>query len=355
MRWQFSDPNSPADLNLRGQVEERIDRWWEAFTVQAPRLERLFKREDQWDLPNWMVSNLQAIHPGLMWEYGPAVRCDGHRLVITPESSRHLRPITETILDRAPSLEGWEFYGHRLAEPVEMVRPTVEARVGINPEDYQVEVKIGELNRIDLCYYSPTIISNDDREAKKAAFVASETLLGEEVLDTWIGSFNVAPLQQATGLRSMFGGKQAPKGLIPLSRLKETVKAAVGSLYDQLPAEPHYVWTKDCSWTIYELPTEEAEDYCFQNDLVVGKAANNEMFKAAGGNVFFDSRRFSRLGETFCYVKLDGSEGLDEEGFADKAEIEAASMPRSFPRSSVAMLAAAREFATRMWISPSPM
>ena len=33
-------------------------------------------------------------------------------------------------------------------------------------------------------------------------------------------------------------------------------------------------------------------------------------------------RSFSRCGETFCYIKIDGSEGLDEEKFADKAQIE---------------------------------
>ena len=36
----------------------------------------------------------------------------------------------------------------------------------------------------------------------------------------------------------------------------------------------------------------------------------------------FFSERFTSFGELFCYVKLDGSEGLDEEKFADKAEIE---------------------------------
>jgi hypothetical protein len=36
----------------------------------------------------------------------------------------------------------------------------------------------------------------------------------------------------------------------------------------------------------------------------------------------FHSERFSKCGETFCYVKLDGKDGLDEEKFPDKAAIE---------------------------------
>ncbi|HEY2252163.1 MAG TPA: hypothetical protein VGH74_13915, partial [Planctomycetaceae bacterium] len=36
----------------------------------------------------------------------------------------------------------------------------------------------------------------------------------------------------------------------------------------------------------------------------------------------FDSARFSRCGETFCYLKIDGSEGLDGSVFSDRGEIE---------------------------------
>src|SRR5690606_29317601 len=36
---------------------------------------------------------------------------------------------------------------------------------------------------------------------------------------------------------------------------------------------------------------------------------------------FFDER-FSRLGDKFCYLKLDGSQGVEDERFADKGEIE---------------------------------
>jgi len=57
-----------------------------------------------------------------MWEYGPAVRTKGHRLVITPESRKDFRQLVRTILDRAPDLPGWEFYPYRLAEDLEQAR-----------------------------------------------------------------------------------------------------------------------------------------------------------------------------------------------------------------------------------------
>ena len=36
----------------------------------------------------------------------------------------------------------------------------------------------------------------------------------------------------------------------------------------------------------------------------------------------FDSVRFSRCGERFCYLKIDGTDGLEGSLFPDRAEIE---------------------------------
>ncbi len=50
--------------------------------------------------------------------------------------------------------------------------------------------------------------------------------------------------------------------------------------------------------------------------MFVGKTVSVDMWKAGHAGRGFASTRFSRDGETFCYVKLDGREGLDEGRFA---------------------------------------
>jgi hypothetical protein len=72
---------------------------------------------------------------------------------------------------------------------------------------------------------------------------------------------------------------------------------------------------------MFKLEPDEAEDYPAQDDRVIARSPNAALWQAAHQRSFF-SGRFSRLDETFCYVKIDGSEGLDEAGFADKSEIE---------------------------------
>src|SRR5829696_8907501 len=119
MRWLFSDPNNPEEAAYVRQTMAAIDRWWQAFGAKTDDLAALFKGRKVWDLPLFMEEHLQAIHPQIMWEYGPAVKGDGQRLVVTPEAERWLRPVVKTIFERAPKIAGWEFYPHRLPENVE--------------------------------------------------------------------------------------------------------------------------------------------------------------------------------------------------------------------------------------------
>jgi hypothetical protein len=323
MRWRFIDPKNEPEARERRAVTARIDAWWREFQEKSNDIAALFSQKKQWDLPEWMGRHLQAIHPSLMWEYGPAVCGDGHRLVITPEAEHHSRPLVRAILERAPTLKTWEFYEYRLAEDLETTQPSVEGRTGVDITDFKVRVSRGDRERIDLMYASPAIANREDQSALNAAFVATETLLGEQCLNHWIGAIEITPMPRAKGLKSLLGGgaKELPH-FVGLDSLRETVNALIGSMREQLPPRPHYDWVEGAQWTMWRLKPEQADDYFEQQDLFVAKSANPKQWTAAHTGGLFCSERFSGCGETFCYLKLDGSEGLNEESFGDKAEIE---------------------------------
>src|SRR5215471_16617810 len=111
-------------------MNDAIARWWDAFREQAPRIDACFRNGDEFNIPEWMDEHLGGIHPDLMGEFGPALKTAGHRLVITPENRRELRPLVREILSSAPSLAGWEFYEYRLPEEFERAAATVEGRTG---------------------------------------------------------------------------------------------------------------------------------------------------------------------------------------------------------------------------------
>jgi hypothetical protein len=236
MAWKFVNAHDAAAVQQRQATVDRIDQWWEAFRNRTRDLDDVFHRRKQWDLPAWMDEHLGAIEPHLFWEFGAAPEAQGHYLVITPEQDRFLRPLVETILERAPQLPGWVLHGYRQPETVEVALQTVEARAGAPLAAATVQAQIGDWNRINLVYLSPDFAGPDDETARHQAFVATESLLGEEAMDKWCRCRRSGP---------------------------------------------------PCR----------------------GRP---------------DSSSFSRSGERFCFVKIDGSQNLEQMTFADREEMEIA-------------------------------
>src|SRR5262249_25940659 len=177
--------------------------------------------------------------------------------VIPPESHMELRPLTTAILERAPKIAGWEFYPYRLAEDLDMARETVVARTGGALDEVTVEARIGEGNRIDLMFRSPVTEGEDDPDVRGTAFVAAETLLGEQALDRWAAAIEVGAMP-----------KRARKsGAVSLDRLKGTFDALVGSIRDRLPPRPLMEVAADAKWSLIELEPEQADDYTERSDL----------------------------------------------------------------------------------------
>jgi hypothetical protein len=318
MRWLYADPRNPEEAAFVKEKLAAIDRWWQAFQGQASHLEKIFKqRTTSFDLPRFMEDHLQVIDESLMWEFGQALRQPGQRLVITPESQRHLRPLVRTLLERAPKLPGWEFYAYRPAESAEMVADAVKARVGTKVEDVLVEASLGRAHKVNLHYTFPKPKKLDEETASQAAFVATETLMGEQVLDTWIGEIGL----------SESAASPSPRAL-DLPRAQATVAAVIRGVLDQLPAVPRQSIVQGQEWKSVELePPEEADDYEGRSDVVVATIQDVELFEAIHCGLPFSSTCFSKVGETFCYLKLDGAE-LDSSKIVDfRAAIEEAINP----------------------------
>lgn len=301
MRWLFADPDDRPEAAQRGSILQRIDRWWAAFVERQRDPESFFTQTPDWDLVEWMQHHLQSIDANLMWEYGPALQQPGHRLVVTPETQRQLRPLVNVILKRAPALPGWEYYGHRPPEQLNDVVETVRGLCGGDVSQSVVHARHDGHRRIALTYYTPecSLYDVDRKQVELAAFVATESLLGEDVLDRWIGTIEVQPLAD-----------DKPRGgslrAIPFARLQPTVEAIVGSVIDQLPAEPCYRSISQEGWNSYELEPEPATDFAKRVDLCVAISGRPDIFEALHGGSPFYSDTHSRCGETFCYLKIDG-------------------------------------------------
>jgi hypothetical protein len=321
MRWQFADSSIAEEATHRGDMLGRIDAWWTAFAARAGDLDAAFSRRGDLDIPAFMARHLQAVDPRICWEFGRSLRGTGHRLVITPESQRQLRPVVQTLLERAPALAGWEFYPYRPPESVEMAHVTVSARCGgMTAPDAEIRLTRGKGNRIDLTFCSAAFEPGSG-PAAYAAFVFAETLLGEEALDKWVGAVDAVPAPRSGLMSKLFGkgGGGREGGLfLPLDRAKPTFDAVVSALRDQLPDRPLHEMNltgSGAAWTSFEVKPQEGHADSGRDDIFIGSSAAFGLTEAAAGPGFH-SGRFSRFGETFCYLKLR-HEGIPRDRWVD--------------------------------------
>lgn len=309
MRWIFANLDDRDEADQYARTIERIDRWWHEFEATTGRLDDFFRGRERWDLPRWMSDHLHAVDPRLMWEFGPGAQGDGHRLVITPELERQLRPMVQTLLERAPRLPGWEFHAYRPAESLADARRTVQGRTGGDLSKMRVRATIGELHTVDVLYLHPRL-AKEENNARGDAFVATEALLGEEMLDAWVAGLDAVAAND--------GGRW-----LPLERLRPTVEALVGGLIDQLPARPCYrIDPRAAEWTDFEGRPEEADDYPAQADVRLARTMLPKMWLNVHSEYPFYSARYSRWKETFAYVKIDGGDLAFEQRIDVQRQLE---------------------------------
>jgi hypothetical protein len=109
---------------------------------------------------------------------------------------------------------------------------------------------------------------------------------------------------------------------VPLEALAAEVRARVLALEAQLPASPLHARLTGASWSLYKLEPTQQEDYPGRADLFVATTLAPVLWSSVHSARPFSSRRFSRHGETFCYLKMDGAEGFGEGGFEDRTGVE---------------------------------
>jgi len=306
MRWRFPQPDESAAREL---ALGRIDAWWLAFAAAAPQLDDYFHRRGSWDLAAWMRENLGVVDERIMWELGPGTRGQsGHRLVLTPEAEHQLRPLVDVVVARAPALAGWEYHTHRLAETLATALQTVGERTSVDLSAWRARADLSEEGLVDVTFEPPSPLT-PSAENRGAALLLVEALVGEDVMDVWLGAVDV---------------DERASGGAPLGELARRVRALVEARRALIPELPYARRAADAQWTLLRLApkTGAAADYAGQQDMLVAKTMDFELWRAQHGRRPFHSRRFSRSGEVMGTLKIDGADALAEGGLSDKAAIE---------------------------------
>ncbi len=307
-RWKYSCYGTPQEKAARDTRLQTIDDWWKAFDAKSSELLDVLGRRSEWDLPSWMNSHLHKIDNGLNWEFASGLASSKPRLVITPRYAYHKRPLVKSIIERAPGSGDWEFSAYRPAESVLETIQAVEGRTCGSVVDAKVSVSQGDYHLVDLCYHSHLHTAKNRKEATRAAEVATETLLGEECMSKWIGKIKARPLPKRAKqkARSDHPKTRTPRP-IPLDRVKDTVDALINSIRSQLPPQPRREWAERADLAEIGFDPKRKPDYIGRRDIGVLRTSDPDVTDAFGVAVPFCSERFSRCGETFCYLMIDES------------------------------------------------
>jgi hypothetical protein len=271
-----------------------------------------------------MAQHLGAIDERLMWEYGPAVVSEGHRLVITPEANRFLRPLLDTLLEKAPQVDGWEFYSYRVpCQNTGDLADVLAART-VNVDDFSATVTIGEFGKIDLVFFCEKFNDEPDHADDIAvALVATEAVLGESTLDVWISELHTSSGNKPSVVGRLFGGvAKPPRDAVPLSQLSGAVDTLIAELNEQRNELPFFRTIEERDWGTIRLQPPELKQHFARTDLLLCVSGALDLWNVAHSSFIFDSSCFSRHGETFCYLKMSTPEGPTELNGQKRAEIE---------------------------------
>lgn len=304
LRWRFPDP---SEEQARRRVLASIDAFWAAFREQQASLLDGVQTENIPEL-SWMGKHLKAIHPALSWEISFPGRSQ-RQLAISTEGHRELGPLLGVILERAPHDLPWDLVGEKPPKNLDEASQFLAQVTGGSLDGWTCRVELAPHHQIAIHYGIPGCKGPKDRDAHLRAMAATDALLGGALFERWIGAVHILPAEQ-------FEGGEGLEGL--LSKVEE----AKNFLLQKLPGKPVYAAIEEASWNLYRFNPRRRDAYPFRIDLVVGKSVYPELWQCVHARVSCYSQRFSRLGETFCYLKIDTEEGLGEGGFEDKSEIE---------------------------------
>lgn len=320
MRWRYLYDKHDLDFQKREASLSLIGAFWSAFQKDRTLWEGIrHGKPDTAGCASWMEEHLHSINPNLMWEV--AVLPDkGLLLVISPEDRVELRSLVSSIIDRAPLLDGWKFGAYRLSEEPSLIETAYEGRTGERfLKNLAFKLEKTENNQINLIVHSSDFkTANAPNDMARSLSLATITL-GEEKMEKWIGMvLSSGQPGRLSKLFNIFGRKDFDEVVPPQGLLKEVefvIKEIISTLPECVLAEKFA--PDNCEWSVLSVRLPEKPTSENVPERLTFNTFRPAIFTAISRSTwFFSSERFSRCGETFCYIKC--KQNSSDEFFRDK-------------------------------------
>lgn len=167
----------------------RVEKFWTWFAREAQNYRQVLNAERPHELVDETSLHVDALSPGLAWEYGPGAHASEHSLTVSGEGNPHLQLLTQFWLCRAPELRNWTFHAAR--QPL-AGQSTVLKFGGTSFDSREVWVTPTvnkERENFDLAVWHPRLHELNDNQSAAMLFLYLDNILGEYGTSQWIGNF----------------------------------------------------------------------------------------------------------------------------------------------------------------------
>ncbi|HSQ44293.1 MAG TPA: hypothetical protein VLM16_04810 [Ginsengibacter sp.] len=147
---------------------------------------------------NWFVKNSDNLYPGtydqnvlneldriitnwgLTWEIGPALS-KNYSLTISPNGDKELLDTTNYIIDKAPQLDGWEFYSTKQPKENWHLLRLVDTGLEIDASSWTYVLLKYEDEKIEILLKADSLANLDTERKALAVDQILTNLLGEKL------------------------------------------------------------------------------------------------------------------------------------------------------------------------------
>lgn len=192
-----------------GRAVEAFWSWWSAGG--ARRCALALERGDERRVVPELTSLVEAIDPGLAWEFGSGSGAR-HRLTVTAAGEPELRGPARRWLECAPPADDtWEFADLREAVDGRAMWFR-DRRLGF--DDAEVVVDLG-LSVADVTVHHPEFDAFGPEDRRLAAYLLLDAVCGEEAVELWVGGVHADAMAPGTDARPL---RALPGMLLELAR-----------------------------------------------------------------------------------------------------------------------------------------
>ncbi len=268
-RWHFVDKANTEQWKTKSEKLELIRGFWSRFVKEQNRMKIAEKGKDaKGNAKLWINEELPKIDPNIEWDL--RVDPENHTqniLILTNRFHWGNRPLIEDMISLAPKIKDWKFMTARPKAPLYMVGILLDES-GKGPlNDFSLECRPSKEHLINVIYKESNL-NPQSAESRKKGLEIVDLLIGQENEDQWIGWLDTEKSDKVPDKDE--AGK---KFITDFNQLKEKL------LLERFD-KPIAQMTEEEKQNAYDVLSDACTTYPF------------------------DSRRFSKFNEKFCYLTV---------------------------------------------------